>query len=996
MHRSGTSALMGVLNVLGVDLGSNYLNPSEDNPKGFFENISITEINEKILQSLNSSWNDVFFLPENWWNSEHLHPYRQEIIDIIKSEFHGKVIFGIKDPRISRLLPLWNAIFKELSTEPHYIIPLRSPLEVARSLQKRNGFSIEKSLLLLMNYMMDAEFHTRGFPRAFVSFDELLKDPEKTINHISKILGLTFLKDYNEVKDEIERFLEPSLKHHTFKMGEINEDLLEPIVGYHRLLLNLTDKERISNVDLLEIDNVREKFLNIYRLFYHENVVTLYRQMNQTITERDQIIAERDLLSDTLNLIYQSNFWKIANKYYEIRDNTSIFRYTYKFLRVIKNEGFGIFLKKLSRTIRESIGRSEWALRKFLPAHIKDSSVKNINKYDIIFFSIIDWDFRYQRPQHIAARFAKNGNRIFYLCTTLKKQNSYSMRKITENIYEIILPFHTDDIIYGANLEVDITKPLEAMKKLFTDFRIKESVAFVEFPLWYPIVNRLREEFGTKVLFDCLDDYSGFRNVDANIEQVERQLLKCSDYCITPSTKLYGKLKDKCENIAIVRNATEFEHFHNLPPNDVLSDVGKPIIGYYGAIAEWFDSDVTEYIADQKPQWSIVLIGHASGYYTKKLKAYKNIHFLGEKPYTKLPKYLYWFDVCIIPFKITDLTLSTNPVKFYEFISSGKPVVSSKLPELLPYANLLYLSESKEEFLKNIELALKESDEDLKKKRIETAKANDWDYRFKEIHTYVKSAYPLVSVTIVTFNNLKHTQLCIESIYGKTAYPNFELIIVDNASSDGTPDYLNSLKEQYDNVKIVLNSENLGFAAANNIGIRESKGEYIILLNNDTVVTRGWISGLIKYLKNPDIGMVGPVTNSIGNEAKINVEYKNLYQMELFSDSYTAKNKGIVFEITVLALFCAAFRKETIGQVGLLDEQFSVGMFEDDDYAIRVKRAGFKIICAEDVFIHHFGGVSFSKLQSAEYKKIFDENKKKYELKWGIKWQPHRYRDGVV
>jgi GT2 family glycosyltransferase len=352
--------------------------------------------------------------------------------------------------------------------------------------------------------------------------------------------------------------------------------------------------------------------------------------------------------------------------------------------------------------------------------------------------------------------------------------------------------------------------------------------------------------------------------------------------------------------------------------------------------------------------------------------------------------------VCIIPFKITDLTLSTNPVKFYEFISSGKPVVSSKLPELLPYANLLYLSESKEEFLKNIELALKESNEDLKKKRIEIAKSNDWDYRFKDIYRYIRSTYPLVSIIVVTFNNLKYTQLCVESIYGKTAYPNFELIIVDNASSDGTPDYLNSLKEKYDNVNIVLNSENLGFATANNIGIRESKGEYIILLNNDTVVTRGWISGLIKYLKNPDIGMVGPVTNSIGNEAKINVDYKDLYQMELFADSYTAKNRGVVFEIPVLALFCAAIRKETIGRVGLLDEQFSVGMFEDDDYAIRVRKAGLKIICAEDAFIHHFGRATFSKLQSAEYKKIFDENKKKYELKWGIKWQPHRYRDGVV
>jgi GT2 family glycosyltransferase len=138
------------------------------------------------------------------------------------------------------------------------------------------------------------------------------------------------------------------------------------------------------------------------------------------------------------------------------------------------------------------------------------------------------------------------------------------------------------------------------------------------------------------------------------------------------------------------------------------------------------------------------------------------------------------------------------------------------------------------------------------------------------------------------------------------------------------------------------------------------------------------------------------VTNSIGNEAKIVVDYEDLSRMDLFSERNTKKNTGKFFEISVLALFCTALSRQTVDKVGLLDERFSVGMFEDDDYALRVKKAGLKILCVEDVFIHHFGGTSFSKLQSAEYQKIFNENKKKYELKWGIRWQPHRYRDGVV
>lgn len=725
--------------------------------------------------------------------------------------------------------------------------------------------------------------------------------------------------------------------------------------------------------------------------FIRKRITTSSVQLSFNFEKMAKQLEEKN---QALDAIYSSNLWKVGSLYFRLRDNTPILRYINKSLKVIKNEGFGVFLEKSGRKIREGAVGLWGRLRILLPLDMRGfPSAVNANKYDIIFFSIINWDFRFQRPQQIATRFSRDGHRVFYLSVNLKRQASYIKRQVADNIYEITLPFKENTTIYNAGIQEGLEMLAATLKALFEDFKIKESVAFVEFPLWYPLAERLKYKYGTKVVFDCLDEFPAFKGVGADIARVEDMLIKSSDYCIATSMKLYEKHKDKCKNIAIVRNATEFEHFHNLPPNDTLKDIQKPIIGYYGAIAEWFDTDTVEYLAIQRPEWSIVLIGHTFGSNINTLRKYKNIHLLSEKPYAELPKFLYWFNGCIIPFKLNGLILSTNPIKFYEFISSGKPVISSKLPELLPYADLLYLSENKEEFLENIELALKENDEDLIKRRIDLAKANDWGSRFYEIRSYIKTTYPLVSIVIVTFNNLEYTKLCIESIYSKTAYPNFELVIMDNASSDGTHDYLNAFKKEHDNIKVILNKENLGFAPANNIGIKESKGEYIILLNNDTVVTRGWISGLIKYLQNPEVGMVGPVTNSIGNEAKINVDYKNLSDIEMFADRYTTKNKGKTFEIPVLAMYCVALRRQTINKVGLLDEQFFIGMFEDDDYALRVRKAGLKILCTEDVFIHHFGGASFGKLLSAEYQRIFNENKKKYESKWGIKWGLHRYRD---
>ncbi|MEM3036312.1 MAG: glycosyltransferase [Thermoplasmata archaeon] len=247
------------------------------------------------------------------------------------------------------------------------------------------------------------------------------------------------------------------------------------------------------------------------------------------------------------------------------------------------------------------------------------------------------------------------------------------------------------------------------------------------------------------------------------------------------------------------------------------------------------------------------------------------------------------------------------------------------------------------------------------------------------------------SIIVVTYNNIEYTKLCLESIISKTDYPNYEIIVVDNNSLDGTREYLQNIQKIISFIKVIFNNENTGFAKANNQGIQCASGDYIVFLNNDTVVTKGWLTKLIDYLdKYPEIGLIGPVTNSCGNEAKIDVPYKDLGEMDRFAYFYTSSHAGLFFDIKMLALYCAATRRKTIEDVGMLDERFSVGMFEDDDFSYRIKLKGYRVVCAEDIFVHHFGQASFKKLlQTGEYYKIFEQNKKLFESKWGIKWEPH-------
>jgi len=279
--------------------------------------------------------------------------------------------------------------------------------------------------------------------------------------------------------------------------------------------------------------------------------------------------------------------------------------------------------------------------------------------------------------------------------------------------------------------------------------------------------------------------------------------------------------------------------------------------------------------------------------------------------------------------------------------------------------------------------------------RIEFAQNNTWEERYAQILQSITPLYPKVSIIIVTYNNLKFTKLCINSIFSKTLYPNFEIVVVDNNSTDGTREYLEILAARNSNVTLVLNNANEGFARANNKGIAASAGEYLIFLNNDTIVTSGWITRLLRHLADETVGMVGPVTNFCGNEAKIKVPYASPDEIEGFAENYSRDHaEPASFDIKVLAMYCLAMKKKIIEEVGSLDERFGIGMFEDDDYAHRVRLKGYRVICAEDVFIHHFGEASFGKLKiSGEYMKLFEENRRRFEEKWGIQWEPHKHRE---
>ncbi len=240
----------------------------------------------------------------------------------------------------------------------------------------------------------------------------------------------------------------------------------------------------------------------------------------------------------------------------------------------------------------------------------------------------------------------------------------------------------------------------------------------------------------------------------------------------------------------------------------------------------------------------------------------------------------------------------------------------------------------------------------------------------------------ICDIVIPVWNHLEMTRECINSIKKHTNSP-YRLIIIDNASNKQTAEYLRSLTRQDDLKAVILrNEENKGFIKAVNQGMRFSDAHYVCIMNNDTVVTNGWLRELIDILrKNSGIGIINPSSNTSGQ-----------FPGKLHIDTYAERLKGLKGEYQELYT-CRAFamvvKREVIDKIGYLDEIYGIGYFDDTDYCKRTQKAGYKTVRAKASYVYHKGSQSFSKLK--EKKDLFRENENRFISKWG-----RRLRVGYV
>ncbi|MDU5040297.1 MAG: glycosyltransferase [Clostridium perfringens] len=374
----------------------------------------------------------------------------------------------------------------------------------------------------------------------------------------------------------------------------------------------------------------------------------------------------------------------------------------------------------------------------------KIKSILELEDFDeiIVFHASFGWNIEMkQRPQHLAEALSRK--KVLYIYRSdVKNDNIYSIKKIKDNLYVLNLDMYSLNVAFFEAIK-SINKP----KFLHVYATCLNSVDYEKIKTYM--------DKGFKVIYDFVDELSseisGYNITSKMIEDHEKLLRDKENVLVVSTAKklkdIANKFREENENNILAPNAVNLEDFKNhgheigekIQP---IVNKRKPIIGYYGALAKWFDYKLIEQLAKEREDYEIVLIGmdYDGSYDQSNLKDYSNISYLGMIDYKDLINYSRYFDVCIVPFIKNDITDSTSPLKIFEYMALEKPIVTTDINECKNYESCL-ISKDYDEFIRNIDKALKLEVDNKEYFNIlrREAEENTWDNRAELIKEAIKN-----------------------------------------------------------------------------------------------------------------------------------------------------------------------------------------------------------------------------------------------------------------
>jgi len=363
-----------------------------------------------------------------------------------------------------------------------------------------------------------------------------------------------------------------------------------------------------------------------------------------------------------------------------------------------------------------------------------------------------DWHTRIQRSQQLAKSISALSYNCIYINPHLGRQfeslslvdRKHRLSTLGDQLYELHIRLPREPVFHHRTLtEKESTIISNAIDSVIPSTATVPGLQIVSLPIWLNAAMAIRRKHGYPIVYDCHDLLEGFSDYSQDIRAAEADLFREADRVIFSSDVLLehhtaNNIELRKKSI-VLRNAVD-ETLLKQPRTTRLPSE-RSVVGYIGAIEEWFDSDAVRQAALALPDKQFVLYGKAENATALNKLQLPNVKFMGEVEFADIPRVLAKFDVGLIPFLVNDLTLSTNPIKIYEYFAFGIPVVSTALPEVTRFGELVYIADARLGFAEQVRSALSEQVDTLTSRRREIASRETWGCRGRELHELMQDLF---------------------------------------------------------------------------------------------------------------------------------------------------------------------------------------------------------------------------------------------------------------
>jgi GT2 family glycosyltransferase len=835
MHRSGTSALTGMLHHLGVALGDRLMVATPDNPRGYWEHLDVMRVDERLMAALGWTWDDIRPLPSGFENGEPSRAAMQELTAILLRDFAGATLWGFKDPRLCRLLPLWTALFTAERVEPRYLLALRHPLDVIASLQARDGMSAERAALLWLGHVLDAERATRGQRRAIVHYEELVGGPgwRAVAARVAAALDIAWPNAGAVAEAAVDAFLVPELRRR-----RVSDAVVEPLPAW---LADVYAAFRAGESHLDEIcDRVGSEFAAAAAL-YAPLLSTGDRALAQAMQERDRARHEAGELRQ--------------------REQRALAEAAERQRRLVAHTVEGRQLPA-PPPVEEAFPR--WVMARETAATARADWVAE---------RVAQWP----HAPLLALGMIMPAGREGLLVPTLRSLASqmagdWLLHIVGEAEAPAALAAEPRIVWHKANesLAAELSRRLVASEAH-----------------WVALIDA-GDQLAPRTLF-CV--------ADAFFRHPEWDALYTDEARIDPEGVVSGPHFKPDLNIELLRG---------LPYLGALLAVRRELFAEIGG----FD-----------PRWD------GTEEYDLALRLAER---LGQGGFGHVADILY-----------------------HRLTISGR----SRRPADAICADMSKIVQAH-----------------LDRQQIAATAEQGASPHICRVRYRHDGPDPLVSIVVPTKNHLALLKRCVETVLRITEYENYELIVVDNGSDEADAcAYLQAIEDKYAEIgsrlRVLRHPGAFNFSTMNNRAVRETaRGEYICLLNNDTAPLDGaWLGEMMALARRPDVGVVGAkltypdgriqhggVILGIGWGAPADHPYNGEpgdaigYWGRLLAPQ----------EFSAVTAACCVTRRALWDELGGLDEEDFAVSFNDVDYCIRVRGAGYRVVWTPHAHLLHDASAS--------------------------------------